>query len=71
MEAKKKFKLRTAEEAKEALVTKMHEVGVAPDAASAILEAAMEENRQAWFAGKEFGWKKAWHWQKKKEEAVA
>ena len=25
----------------------------------------IEENRQAWIRGKEYGWKKAWDWKKK------
>ena len=27
----------------------------------------LEENRQAWIRGKEYGWQKAWQWSKRKD----
>ena len=65
----KKFK--TAEEVRAELTQKMQILNLASDSQKPVLDLVMEENRQAWIRGKEYGWKKAWNWKRKKAEQGA
>ena len=41
------------------------EIGVMPEQLDPLAEFVLKLNRDAWFRGKEFGWKKAWLWKRK------
>ncbi len=42
-------------------------IGVMPEHLDPLAEYVLKLNRDAWFKGKEFGWKKAWAWKHREE----
>ncbi len=65
----KKFK--TAEEVRVEITEKVGTLQVEPAVQKTVLDLILEENRQAWIRGKEYGWHKAWNWKRKKETQSA
>lgn len=61
---------KSVDEVKEEFSHKAQELNIDAAIQPQLLDYFMEENRQAWIRGKEYGWKKAWSW-KRKKEAVA
>lgn len=67
---KEEKSFKTIEEVRQTFTSKLQEVGVDATAQEPLLQVMMEENRQAWIRGKEYGWNKAWRWRIKKEQAA-
>ncbi|MEK7529763.1 MAG: hypothetical protein AAB570_02470 [Patescibacteria group bacterium] len=42
--------------------------GIATECYQAFSDYVLNQQRDAWIRGKEFGWNKAWHWRMKKEQ---
>lgn len=70
METKKK-EFKTGEQVREELTQKVGSFGLEPTMQKPVLDLILEETRQAWIRGKEYGWSKAWNWKRKKAEQSA
>lgn len=60
---------KTVDEVKEDFQKKAVELNLDASLQEPLLTFFMEENRQAWIRGKEYGWKKAWNWKRKQAQA--
>ncbi|PIR47478.1 hypothetical protein COV06_03415 [Candidatus Uhrbacteria bacterium CG10_big_fil_rev_8_21_14_0_10_50_16] len=69
MPEKKTFK--SGEEVRTEITQKFNALNVDASVQQSILDLVLEENRQAWIRGKEYGWTKAWNWKRKKEAQSA
>lgn len=69
MPTKQSFK--SGEDVREEITQKFHAFPLEPTLQKSILDLVLEENRQAWIRGKEYGWNKAWNWKRKKETQSA
>lgn len=62
---------KTAAEARAEITEKFNALNLDPSVQKPVLDIILKENRQAWIRGKEYGWKKAWNWKRKKESQTA
>ncbi|HBU27925.1 TPA: hypothetical protein DEB00_02295 [Candidatus Uhrbacteria bacterium] len=69
MPERKTFK--SGEEVRAEITEKFNALNVESSVQQSILDLVLEENRQAWIRGKEYGWTKAWNWKRKKETQAA
>lgn len=67
MPEEKKATYKTIEEVRSQITMKFDTFKIEPVARKPILDLVLEENRQAWIRGKEYGWRKAWNWKRKSE----
>lgn len=61
---KNKVPFKSVDDVKQDFTNKVNEFGLEPGVSQPMLEFLLEENRQAWIRGKEYGWKKAWNWKR-------
>lgn len=66
-----KVPYKSVDEVKADFSAKVTEMNIEPGTSQTLLNFMLEENRQAWIRGKEFGWKKAWTWKRKTEGQTA
>ena len=71
MPEEKKKKYKSVEEVRADITQKFNTLEMQPAARKPILDLVLEENRQAWIRGKEYGWHKAWNWKRKSEAQSA
>ena len=62
---------KSVDEVQAEFLSKVNELRIDPATQPALLSFFMEENRQAWIRGKEYGWKKAWNWKRRRAETAA
>ncbi|MBT6253654.1 hypothetical protein HOI83_00240 [Candidatus Uhrbacteria bacterium] len=62
---------KSVDEVKADFDAKVTEMNIEQGTSQLLLAFMLEENRQAWIRGKEFGWKKAWTWKRKGEAQTA
>lgn len=69
-EAKKfpKPPFKSVDDVKEDFHQKVVELNVDPGIRQTLFDFLLEENRQAWIRGKEYGWHKAWKWKEEKQK---
>ena len=59
--------IKSVDEVKADFNAKLTSLNIEPAEKQLLLDYLIEENRQAWIRGKEFGWRKAWTWKEKAE----
>ena len=65
METKPK---RTVEDVKNYHTMKLKNLGVEDGALEPVVDYFMTQSKDQWTRGKEYGWKKAWHWKRQNAE---
>ena len=63
-----KVPFKSVDDVKEGFHQKVVELNVEQGVRQPLFDFLIEENRQAWIRGKEYGWKKAWDWKKKQRQ---
>jgi hypothetical protein len=65
----KRVPFKSVDEVKADFGAKVTELNIEPGTSQILLNFLLEENRMSWIRGKEYGWKKAWEWKRKKQTA--
>ncbi len=63
-----KVPFKRVDDVKEDFHQKIAELEVEPSVRQTLFDYLIEENRQAWIRGKEYGWHKARKWQEEKQK---
>lgn len=61
-------KFKTAEQARAEMKEKLDALNLNDTSKKPVHDLLLEETREAWIRGKEYGWKKAWNWKRKQAE---